>query len=93
MNINANFLVNTLLPFAADEMKRAEQMFVSGADKLNAVMSHVRSVYDATCGAEAFGYSFDDLSDQMRAKVNALVTVFNAEGIFVKQPNLRLVAA
>lgn len=89
-NVSANYLVNTLLPFAADEMKRAEQMFVAGSDKLDAVMSHTREVYESTSGPEAFGFSFDDLKTSLQAKVESLVTIFNSEGIFVKKPHLKL---
>lgn len=88
MNITPSYLNMTLLPFAADEMKRAEQMFSKGEDKLNATLEHVRNIYESTCGPLSFGIEFDELQPQMTKVINGLVDMFHADGTFVKQQYL-----
>lgn len=86
--MNAGYLNLSLLPFAADEIKRAEQMFTKGEDKLKAVLSHVRSVYESTSGPAAFGITFDELQPQMTEMVEALVGYNKSVGDFNREQKL-----
>lgn len=87
--MNANQLCLSLLPFAADEIKRVEQMYTDGTVKREFALGHVRSVYESTSGPEAFGTSFDDLEEKMGNVIDGLVGMYNEDGTFVRQRYLK----
>lgn len=87
--VNTDYLNLSLLRFAADEIKRVEQMLIKGEDKLKAVLSHVRGVYESTSGPQAFGIEFDMFEQKMADSVNALVAYYNDTGTFTQQPQLK----
>ena len=86
--MNVNYVTLSLVPFMTDEMKRVEQMMMVGADKLSAVVNHVKAVYEATSGPAAFGVSFEDVRTKVVAFIEGQVNNYHEDGTFVKQQKL-----
>lgn len=85
MNINANTISLTLLPFVTAAVKQNEAHAIAGKDKLAAVMSYVQGVYEGTSGPTAFGIAFECMESIIKGFVAAVVQHYNETGVFTKQ--------